>query len=201
LNVLDAIHSQRVIPILRCADAADAIATARVAKAAGMGVVELTLTTSGVHGALRELSADGLVVGLGSLVSATDVPLAVEAGAQFVVSFAAVAGLAETAHELAVAAVQGGLTPTEVFAAQRAGADAVKVFPARFVSPAYLGDLAAVLPGVRLIPTGGVAPAHARTWLDAGAWAVGLGSALGTVATVGAAEVEHRCRAALAATL
>jgi 2-dehydro-3-deoxyphosphogluconate aldolase / (4S)-4-hydroxy-2-oxoglutarate aldolase len=82
--------------------------------------------------------------------------------------------------------IQGALTPTEVLAAHAAGADAVKVFPARAVSPGYLRDLASVLPGVRLLPTGGIRAAEIGMWLGAGAWAVGLGSALGTVAGVGA---------------
>ena len=194
---LDAIAAQRVIPVVRCADARDAVLTARAAAAAGMRVVELTLTTPGVHGALHELRGDGLVLGLGSLRSAANVVPAVEAGAQFVVSFASVRGLVDAAHELSVAAVQGALSPTEILATERAGADAVKVFPARVVTPAYLRDLDAVLPGLRLIPTGGIEPRAARAWLDAGAWAVGLGAALGTVARIGAAEVERRCREAL----
>lgn len=201
MSALDAIAAQRVIPVVRCADARDAIETGRAAAAAGMRVVELTLTTPGIHGALRELRDDGLVLGLGSLVSAADVAPAVDAGAQFVVSFGAVAGLIDAAHKLRVPVVQGGLTPTEVLSAARAGADAVKIFPARLVSPAYLRDLDSVLPGIRLIPTGGIAPAETRVWLDAGAWAVAVGAALGTVAGVGAAEVERRCRDALDATL
>ena len=75
----------------------------------------------------------------------------------------------------------------------------MKIFPARVVSPAYLRDLAAVLPDVRLVPTGGIGPGDVGPWLDAGAWAVGLGASLGTVAGVGTNEVERRCRGALAA--
>ena len=201
MSALDAIAAQRVIPVIRCADAQDAVLTARAAAAAGMRVVELTLTTPRVHEALRELQGDGVVLGLGSVVSAADVHPAVEAGARFVVSFAAVPGLVDAAHELSVPAVQGALTPSEVLAARQAGTDAVKVFPARIFSPEYLRDLDAVLPGTRLIPTGGIEPDNARMWLDAGAFAVGLGGALGTVACVGAAEVERRCRDTLAATL
>jgi 2-dehydro-3-deoxyphosphogluconate aldolase / (4S)-4-hydroxy-2-oxoglutarate aldolase len=75
----------------------------------------------------------------------------------------------------------------------------VKIFPAHAVSPAYLRDLRTVLPDVRLLPTGGIEPGKVHRWLDAGAWAVGLGASLGTVASVGADEVERRCRGALAA--
>jgi 2-dehydro-3-deoxyphosphogluconate aldolase/(4S)-4-hydroxy-2-oxoglutarate aldolase len=197
VSAVDRIGAQRVVPVIRCGDAADAVATARAAAAAGMSVVELTLTTPGVHDALRELRADDLTVGLGSVVRPGDVTLGVEAGARFVVTFGAVPGFVDAAREAAVPAVQGALTPSEVLAAHQAGADAVKIFPARVVPPAYLRDLRAVLPDVRLLPTGGIEPAGVAVWLDAGAWAVGLGGALGTAATVGAEEVTRRCRAAL----
>jgi 2-dehydro-3-deoxyphosphogluconate aldolase / (4S)-4-hydroxy-2-oxoglutarate aldolase len=197
MSSIVAIAAQRVVPVVRCGDAEDAVLTARAAGAGGMRVVELTLTTPDVHQALRELRGAGLVLGLGSLLDAADVAPAVEAGAEFVVTFGCVPDLVAAAREASVPAVQGALTPGEVLAAHVAGADAVKVFPARAVSPAYLGDLRAVLPDVRLMPTGGIELGDVRPWLDAGAWAVGLGSALGTVAAVGAGEVERRCRAAL----
>jgi 2-dehydro-3-deoxyphosphogluconate aldolase / (4S)-4-hydroxy-2-oxoglutarate aldolase len=199
MSVMEQIGAQRVVPVIRCADAEDAVLTARAAAAAGMQVVELTLTTPGAHDALRELRGDGLTVGLGTLLRDDDVAPAVEAGAQFVVTFGCVPGLVAAAHEASVEAVEGALTPSEVLAADRARADAVKIFPARAVSPAYLRDLRTVLPDVRLLPTGGIEPGDVRRWLDAGAWAVGLGASLGTVASVGADEVERRCRGALAA--
>jgi 2-dehydro-3-deoxyphosphogluconate aldolase / (4S)-4-hydroxy-2-oxoglutarate aldolase len=199
VSALDAIGAQRIVPVIRSADADDAVATARAAAAAGMTVVELTLTTPAVYDALRELRADGLVLGLGSILDASDVAPAVDAGAEFVVSFGSVPSLAATAHDAGVHAIEGAFTPGEVSAATAAGADAVKIFPARLVSPAYLGDLLTVLPSVRLLPTGGIEPPAASAWLEAGAWAVGIGGALGTVASVGAAEVERRCREALGA--
>jgi 2-dehydro-3-deoxyphosphogluconate aldolase/(4S)-4-hydroxy-2-oxoglutarate aldolase len=198
MTTLEAIAAQRIVPVVRAADADDAVATARAAGAAGMNVVELTLTTPGVHDALRELSGGGLVLGLGSILGADDVAPAVDAGAQFVVSFGSVPALAAAAHDAGVPAIEGALTPGEVLAAHTTGADAVKIFPARLVSHAYLRDLQTVLPDVRLMPTGGIEPSDAGAWLGAGAWAVGIGGALGTAASIGADEVERRCRAALA---
>ena len=75
----------------------------------------------------------------------------------------------------------------------------MKLFPASLAGPGYLAALRPLLPELRLLVTGGIEPDGVRPWLDAGALAVGLGSKLGTAANVGAAEVERRCRAALAA--
>src|SRR5262249_32237343 len=101
------------------------------------------------------------------------------------------------AHAAGLAAIPGGFTADELARCARAGADAVKLFPGRLAEPAYLRDLRPLLPGLRVLVTGGVEPEAAPGWLEAGAIAVGLGSALGTVAGVGAPEVERRCRAAL----
>ena len=146
-GVLEQIAAQRVIPVLRSADVADAVATARACAAAGMRAIELTRTTPDVERALEALRDDGLLLGLGTVTDRDQVAAAARAGARFVVSFTAPAGMVEAAHEHGLAAIPGAFTPTEVAACAAAGADAVKLFPARAASPAYLGDLRAVLPG------------------------------------------------------
>ena len=200
-GVLEQIAAQRVIPVLRSADVADAVATARACAAAGMRAIELTRTTPDVERALEALRDDGLLLGLGTVTHRDQVAAAARAGARFVVSFTAPAGMVEAAHEHGLAAIPGAFTPTEVAACAAAGADAVKLFPARAATPAYLGDLRAVLPGVRVLATGGLRATadSAGAWLAAGALAVGVGSELGTAAEHGATEVERRARAALAA--
>lgn len=61
----------------------------------------------------------------------------------------------------------------------------------------YLALLRPVLPDPRFVVSGGIALDAIETWLEAGALAVTIPSAIGTAATVGAAEVERRCRALL----
>jgi 2-dehydro-3-deoxyphosphogluconate aldolase/(4S)-4-hydroxy-2-oxoglutarate aldolase len=76
-----------------------------------------------------------------------------------------------------------------------AGAAAVKLFPASNYTPRWISDVRAALPQLPIVPTGGVTPEDARAWLDAGAVAVGLGSAL----TKGdPAEAQRRLRTLLA---
>jgi 2-dehydro-3-deoxyphosphogluconate aldolase / (4S)-4-hydroxy-2-oxoglutarate aldolase len=195
VSVLEELAAQRVVPVLRCADAVDAIATARAAAAGGFGIVELTMTTSSVLEAAATLTAEGVTVGLGTIRSAADVPQATIAGARFVVSFWNPPGFVAAAREAGVPAIAGGLTPGELGAAQDEGAAALKLFPAAAVNPDYLRILRPVLGPVRVLPTGGIqANADAiRPWLEAGAFAVAVGGALGTARTVGAPEVERRC--------
>ena len=67
MKAIDELARQRVLPVLRCSDADDALATARAAAAAGCRVVELTMSTPGVEDAIAPLVADGLVVAVGTV--------------------------------------------------------------------------------------------------------------------------------------
>jgi 2-dehydro-3-deoxyphosphogluconate aldolase/(4S)-4-hydroxy-2-oxoglutarate aldolase len=191
---------QRVFPVLRARDVEDAVTTARAAARAGMRIVELTATTPDVHEAVGPLTADGLVIGVGTIAESTMIERMAAAGARFVVSFFLPQGFVAAAHAAGLEAIPGGFTPAELAAARSAGADAVKLFPARLATPAYLSDLAPLLTGLRLVVTGGLEATTASLgpWLAAGVAGVGLGG-LGTAAAVGANEVERRCRAALEA--
>ncbi len=81
-------------------------------------------------------------------------------------------------HRYDLPVMPGAMTPTEIFAAWTAGADAVKVFPATSLGPRYFRDLAGPFPQLRLTPTGGVDLDTAADWIRAGAIAVGVGTAL-----------------------
>jgi 2-dehydro-3-deoxyphosphogluconate aldolase/(4S)-4-hydroxy-2-oxoglutarate aldolase len=72
----------------------------------------------------------------------------------------------------------GAFSPTEVLAAWQAGADIVKAFPCDVLGPAYLKALAGPLPQIRLMPTGGVNLETIGAFLQAGAFALGVGGAL-----------------------
>jgi 2-dehydro-3-deoxyphosphogluconate aldolase / (4S)-4-hydroxy-2-oxoglutarate aldolase len=199
VNAIDELARQRILPVLRCADADDALETARAAAAAGCRVVELTMSTRGVQAAIAPLVDDGLTVAVGTVRESADVARLAAAGASLVVSFWNPPGFVAAATAAGIPAIPGGFTASELAAAHRDGAAAVKLFPASLVEPEYLPALRPLLPDLRFLVTGGIEPDGVRPWLDAGALAVGLGSKLGTAATVGAAEVERRCRAALAA--
>jgi 2-dehydro-3-deoxyphosphogluconate aldolase / (4S)-4-hydroxy-2-oxoglutarate aldolase len=194
LTFVEALERQHVLPVLRCAGAEDALATARAAVAGGFQLVELTMTTPDVLEAVAALAADGVHVGLGTIEDSADVGPAVDAGARFVVSYRTPAGFVDEARAAGVAAMPGALTPTELAVARQGEPDAIKLFPASAVAPDYLRVVRPALGSARVVAAGGI-PARLEAiaaWLDAGALAVAVGSDLGTMASVGAAEVERR---------
>lgn len=155
---------------------------------AGVRAVEITLTTPGALRSVRELArAHGpqVLIGAGTVLTADQAEACVDAGAAFLVSPTAAPDVVSTARIADVAVLPGALTPTEILAAHRAGASAVKLFPASAVTPRYLTDLHGPLPGIPVVPTGGIALTDIPAWTAAGAAAVGLGGPL-----IGSAAVD-----------
>ena len=74
---------------------------------------------------------------------------------------------------------RGVMTPTEAFAALRAGATGLKLFPGALIGPGGLSAIRAVLPaGTRCWAVGGAGPDNFAAWIAAGAYGFGIGTAL-----------------------
>jgi 2-dehydro-3-deoxyphosphogluconate aldolase/(4S)-4-hydroxy-2-oxoglutarate aldolase len=172
MSAIELIRRERIVAVLRRVPDVDA-AIERV-RAAGIAVVEVTLDDERALDAIRR--HPGTLAG--TVRAPEQVDAAVEAGAAAIVSPAFVPAVVERALELGVPAIPGALTPTEVEAAWRSGAAMVKLFPGGLGGPRYVRDVLAPLADVPLLVTGGGDASNARAFLDAGAAAVGVGSAL-----------------------
>ena len=156
--------------VLRAPSSAAAYDAAMALAAGGVRGIEVTFSTPGAAAAIRRIRAaqgPGLLVGAGTVLSAEHVAEAADAGAAFLVSPGNDPEVAAAMRSAGPAACLGALTPTEVMAAWRSGADIVKLFPASLGGPSYLRSLRGPLPHIPLMPTGGVVPANLRAWLDA----------------------------------
>ncbi len=183
-----------LIPVLRAPSASQARAVVEAMMAGGVTVVEVTMTVPGAVDLLRELkNAYGarLLLGSGTVTTAAEAEATIDAGAEFVVSpsfHPEVIAATKARNKLSI---PGALTPTEVVAASRAGADYVKIFPCSAMGGAsYLKSLLAPFPHLKLIPTGGVTLDTAAGFLRAGARALGVGSALVNLAAIEAVKPE-----------
>ncbi len=180
---IEALRAARVVAVLRAADEAALAAQLDHAVAGGVRALEITTTGAGwekVLAAAASSAPEGTLVGAGTVTTTAQVEQALEAGATFLVSTYRVAPeVLEAAG--AIPFVQGGFTPAEiagVAALPGAGTGVAKLFPATTGGIAHLRAVKDVLPEVAIMPTGGISPATAADWLDAGALAVGIGGAL-----------------------
>jgi 2-dehydro-3-deoxyphosphogluconate aldolase / (4S)-4-hydroxy-2-oxoglutarate aldolase len=171
----------KLIVVVRAQDATDYDRILDALVDAGICSVELTLTTPGTIARLPRLLdrfGDVADIGVGTVTEERQLVAAVDAGAHYLVTPIADIGLVGAARRAGVPIVPGGLTPTELFAAWRAGAAAVKVFPANQVGPGYVKDLRGPFPDIAVVPSGGVDLRNAVAWLAAGATAVSVGGPL-----------------------
>jgi 2-dehydro-3-deoxyphosphogluconate aldolase/(4S)-4-hydroxy-2-oxoglutarate aldolase len=123
----------------------------------------------------------------------------VDHGAAYIVSPVFQPDVADIARQAGIPYLPGALTPTEISTAWDGGASAVKIFPASAVSPSYVRAVLGPLPGLQLMPSGGVAVDDIADWLAAGAAAVSLGGELIGDALSGGSMDELRKRARVAA--
>lgn len=179
--VLERLQAQ-VIPVIRMQEAEAALAAVDWLQEGGLRIFEITASVPGYLDIISELAGRAdLLVGAGTLLDAEETRKAVLAGAQFLVSPCLVSEVIEAGRESGTAVIPGTATPTEALQAQRLGAAAVKVFPARQLGgPGYLKALKSVLPGIDVIPTGGIELDEVATYFAAGAFAVGMGGQLAT---------------------
>jgi 2-dehydro-3-deoxyphosphogluconate aldolase/(4S)-4-hydroxy-2-oxoglutarate aldolase len=174
------LRATRVIPVIRTGTARAAATAIRWLHEAGLRVFEITLTIPDAAALIREFAAEpGLLIGAGTVPDAAAAGACLAAGARFIVAPWVDPDLAAPCRDAGAALLLGALSPTEVRAALRAGADAVKIFPAGSAGgPAHIKALASVFPGVAFCPTGGVAAGNVASYLAAGAAFVGMGGAL-----------------------
>lgn len=162
------------------ADSAPGIADSLLA--GGIRAFELTLNEpedvalEALAAAARHAEGSELAVGAGTILSVAAASRAVDAGATFLVAPHLDPEVVAWAAARGVPMLAGAATPTEVLAAWRAGAAAVKVFPASAVGPAFLRELRGPFPDIPLQPTGGITVDNAGEYIRAGAIAVGMGS-------------------------
>jgi 2-dehydro-3-deoxyphosphogluconate aldolase/(4S)-4-hydroxy-2-oxoglutarate aldolase len=180
--VRDRILQIGIVPVVRASSSSEARTAAECVCKGGIPIVEITMTVPGAIEVIRELAkhaASQLLVGAGTVLSAETAQRCLDAGAHFLVSPGFKAETVALAVRERTLIMAGALTPTEVITAWEAGADFVKVFPCGQVGGAkYIKALKGPLPGIPLVPTGGVNLSTAAEFLEAGAAALGIGSEL-----------------------
>jgi len=180
-QILDRIAAGRIIAILRGDFGGREEEIAAVFSEAGITAVEVTLNSPRALESIQRLAkrfSATMAVGAGTVLTPEDVACAADAGAQFIVSPNRDARVIAATKRRELASFPGCFTPSEVVEAMHAGADAAKIFPAECLGPGFVKAMRGPLPQVRLVPTGGITPETARTYLATGAWAVGAGSEL-----------------------
>jgi 2-dehydro-3-deoxyphosphogalactonate aldolase len=180
MTFADAISDCGLIAILRGITTAEIESVGQALVEAGIRVAEIPLNSPDPFASIEKMSAafkGKLVVGAGTVLSVQDVNLLKAHGGQISVSPDCNEAVIARARELGLAPVPGVFTPTEAFAAIRAGATHLKLFPAEAASPATVKAWRAVLPRrVQVYAVGGITASNMQGWVEAGVSGFGIGS-------------------------
>lgn len=193
-----ALRQERLVVIVRGRDAEASFRTVMTLVEEGVPLIEVSLSGADaldVIGRARKELGDEAWLGAGTVLTAEDAQRAADAGANLMVTPGLGAGVDESVRQ-GLPVLAGVITPTEVLAADAAGAAALKLFPGTIGGPAYLRALRAPFPDLPFVPVGGVDAAAAAEYLSSGAVAVGVGSPLIRDAADGGDLLALRRRAA-----
>ena len=149
---------------------------------AGIVIAEIPLNSPDPLTSIRcaaEVFGKKMLVGAGTVTKVSEVEQVWAAGARLIVSPHADPEVVREAKRIGLIAVPGIGPATEAFAMIRAGADALKLFPADVMGVRMLTGRRAVLPkDTMMVPVGGVDQDTIPIWRNAGADGYGVGSAL-----------------------
>lgn len=171
-----------LVAILRGVAPDDVIAVGNALADAGFHAIEVPLNSPRPFDSIERLAhafGDRCTVGAGTVMSAEDVGRVADAGGRLIVTPHTDPAVIAAAKQKHLHCTPGTATPSEAFAALRAGADAIKVFPAEQITPKVLHAWRAVLPrDLDVLPVGGITPTSMADYVRAGATGFGIGSAL-----------------------
>jgi 2-dehydro-3-deoxyphosphogalactonate aldolase len=185
-----------VVAIIRGVRPDEVVDIANAIYSAGISVIEVPLNSPDPFSSIEKLSqawGDSCVIGCGTLLNKKDAKKVAAAGGQIAVTPNTNPALIKQCIKLGMIPMPGWATPTEAFAAYRAGARYLKLFPASTYGSNHVKAIKDVMPkDVKLLAVGGVGSKEAPQWLAAGIDGFGIGSEI-YKAGRSAEEVHTRC--------
>ncbi|REK52877.1 MAG: 2-dehydro-3-deoxyphosphogluconate aldolase [Thermobacillus sp.] len=180
-GTLELLLKERIVAIVRGLEGEAADRAAEALVGGGIRLVEVTMNTPGALKTIagwREKFDGRAAIGAGTVLDLQMAKEAAAAGAMYLISPNLDEEVIAFGAERGLSVWPGVMTPTEIVRAWKAGAEAVKVFPMASLGVGYLAEIRAPLDHIPMIATGGVDLTTIRSYFEAGAAAVGIGSRL-----------------------
>lgn len=181
-ETLSQIQDAGIIAVVGAETADKAIKVVEALVAGGIKGIELTFTVPQADQVISQLAAKyaqtDVVIGTGTVLEPVTARLAINDGAQFLVSPLFDEGTAKMANLYQVPYLAGAFTITEIKTALEAGVDIVKMFLGAEASPSMVKAVMAPMPQLSIMPSGGVSLDNMEEWINAGVFALGAGGNL-----------------------
>lgn len=184
-KVIDLIKKEKIIVIVRGVEKDKLIPLANAMYNGGIKLLEVTYSANGSTAdedtaenirMLSEHFKDKMYIGAGTVLSEKQVELTKSAGGKFIISPDTCPDVIKKTRALEMVSMPGALTPTEIQAAHKSGADFVKLFPAANMGTDYVKAVSAPLSHIKLLAVGGINERNMADYLKVGICGFGIGS-------------------------
>lgn len=184
-DIINAIKERKIIAIVRGVEPKKLVPLAKALYDGGIRLMEITYSADGsvsdeetaaAVGALANEFDGRMYIGSGTVLTREQVKRTYDVGGRFIISPNTDAEVIRYTKELGMVSIPGALTPSEAEAANRAGADFVKLFPVTSMGVSYVKAIAAPLSHIKFLAVGGITPENIGEYLDIGVCGFGIGS-------------------------
>ena len=198
-QIIQRVLDKKIVVIVRGVYGEDCLKLAQALCAGGIELMEVTFDQSSAENQqktvdtirlINEKLQGKVVMGAGTVTTLEMLDAAYKAGAKFIVSPDMNPEVIAKTAELGMVSMPGAMTPTEILAAYRAGADFVKIFPATSLGAAYVKAVRGPFNHIPLLAVGGVTEKNIAEFMKAGAVGAGVGGNLVNKEWIAAGEFE-----------
>lgn len=171
-----------IVAVVRANTTEEAITIAKACIEGGIPAIEITFTVPGAELVIKNLNEkfteDELIIGAGTVLDSETARLAILNGSKYIVSPHFEESIAKCCNRYSIPYMPGCLTIKEIVSALEYGVDIIKLFPGSAFGSGFIKSIKGPLPHVNIMPTGGVDIDNVDLWIQNGAVAIGVGSAL-----------------------
>ncbi len=183
-EVITNIIKSGIVAVLRSKSQEEAKLVAEACEKGGIKCIEVTFSVPGadeVIGKLKNSMGEKCLIGAGTVIDEISARLAILAGADFIVAPNFSSSVAMICNTYGIPYIPGCMTINEIVEAMKYGVDIIKLFPANQYNLSIIKSIQAPIPHINIMVTGGIEESNIKSWINAGAAAVGIGGNLTTL--------------------
>lgn len=198
--ILEKLKKDLLVAVIRGDNDDDAYEISKKVIEGGIKIIELTFSTPYIENTIERMSKeysnnDDVLIGAGTVLDDITARIAIMKGAKFIVSPHLDVNIAKVCNRYGILYMPGCQSVTEIVKALESGADIVKLFPGDLLGINYIKNVKGPIKHAKMMPSGGVSIDNMDKWLDGGAYALGVGSALTkNIKTLGYESVKEETK-------
>lgn len=174
-NLIEMLGEEKIFPIIRSKKAQEVIDTAKALVDGGIKIMEINVESVEVYKAIEEVSKFAVVCA-GGIITSLQADTALAAGAQVFSSPIFHMNLVKISKDRQIPFIAGASTPNEAYNAWKARIPLIKLYPVTAMGGVlYVEDILRPMPFLKILPQGNVKLNEVKAYIDAGAYAVGVG--------------------------